>query len=136
MPNRRNSKLARRHRHDDCSQDSEADYYVPKTLPEAKLKAISEEYRRRQVSPGRSWRLHKEEDTSPERDLYTQGCGYRPRGRGGGPSYWNSKKSDPDFKYPDPRFRKILNKSRVAGGRLDTDRAPLVAIIHRQLQRP
>ena len=121
MPNRRNSKLARRYRQDDCNQDSEADYYVPKTIPEAKLQAISAEYRRRQLSPSRLWRLRKDEEDSEERELDTPRSGYRPRGRGGRQQLWSNKRSDQEFKYPDPRFRKILNKSRVAGGRLDTD---------------
>ena len=101
MPHSRNSKLARKHKNEDCSQDSEVDYYVPKTLPEAKLRAVSEEYRRRQFNPEPSWRLHKEEDTSPERDLDTPGSGYRPRGRGGRPSYWVNKRADPSVQKAD-----------------------------------
>ena len=106
------------------------DYYIPKTVPEAKLRAVSEDYRRREFNPDPSWRLHNERDLSPERDYYNTGVGYRNRGRGKRASYWNNRKSDKEFKYPDSKFRKILNKSRVAGGRLDTD------VLFHHLQKP
>jgi hypothetical protein len=75
MPTRRNSKQMIRNKQEDCDADCEAGYNVPKTIPDSKLRTISDEYRRRDLSPDRgykpNWRVNERTENIGARRLHT-----------------------------------------------------------------
>ena len=121
MPTKRNSKQFRRYRQEDCNTDCEAEYYVPRTIPNSKLQTISNEYRKRDLSPDRefkpNWRANQQGDRQWTRPIIEN----RPKPQGYRKRVYGTRKQDREFRHPNPEFERVLNKSRTNKGRLDTE---------------